>query len=738
MRYLEQSPGPGFEISNLNMNQLRIFNHLGAISLLKLSIFLSTVVPFQVQAVDVLKVNSCAQALIGSTQHPRLGKPNLVSKNDPALREKAIEVLPQEIDSKEIKKVILNLRSEMKRVGGVAIAAPQLGSLLRLIVVQDRNVFGSEKDVVLINPRLDFLTDQTEWGIEGCLSIPGVCGYVKRFTSVKVKYLDEQGQHQEREVKGYVARVLQHEVDHLDGILFTDKTLFKELKSKKLIESERKFLDKPAQKITTLIDKSIQEAHDPYSLSHDVLKLHPDILSFKNDVETLLRIFIDLPAKDDRSRALNEWARTEEHALWLYDLLSRTGLNNFVEELNYLHSNNVNFIESRKSGNSLVTYAFEKEGSTADITLLYRPPRYPEAEWLQKTESERMKLIQKLYVAKKTFLKAQTVMPTDLKPAAVGGYSVELSDSQRKGYGWEISHKKYEINRQRLMRTIRELAQLFKQTHSFQVHLVFELPKKYVRYENFIYWFKHLNDYLYLKGLEEGLHGNYLTGVANIPSDLSIFDRAKSAFRFLHTTPNTIEMVQSSLGWVNAKFFSAGLRAGKYGLASSDESMKIGIELRDTTRNIDLLDQFTNKISQSLENRAWEKVDLQSQQKQTLRLTTDKNQALQHLSKIVSMKYAVLFASIENTAHFGLMPFEGSQVLDYQTHRWKQIPQEVRQRIEKAREEYEKDLVDLEKELEALSAQGEKTETDLIKSAIRMSLATWAKKARVAEMYQSY
>lgn len=720
------------------MSQLRSISLLGAISLLKLSILLSAVAPFQVFAANVSKGLSCAQAVSGANANTSSEKLTLVPKNDPVLRDRAVEVSKQEIDSHDIKNLIRSLRSEMKRAGGVAIAAPQVGSSLRLIVVQDRNVFGSEKDVVLINPRLRFLTDQTEWGTEGCLSIPGVCGYVKRYTSVKVEYLDEQGQHQVREVKGFLARVLQHEVDHLDGILYTDKTLLKELKSKKSIERSRKLLDKPIQKITQLIDSSVQEAHDPYSLSHDVLKLHPDPLGFKKEVETLLQIFIDLPSREDRSRALNEWARTEEHALWLYDLLSRSGLNNFKEELNYLHANNVNFIESRKSGNSIVTYAFEKEGSTSDITLLYRPPQFSEAEWLQKPENERIKLIQKLHVVKKTFLKAQTVMPTDLKPAAVGGYSVELSDAHRKGYGWEISHKKYEINRQRLMRTIRELAQIFKQTHSFQVHVVFELSKKYLKYESFIYWFKHLNDYLYLKGLEEGLHGNYLTGVANIPSDFSFIEAAKSALRSFHTTPNTIEMSQSGLGWTNAKFFSAGLRAGKYGPASSEDSMKIGIELRDTTRNLELLDQFTNKISQSLENRTWEKVDLQGQQKQTLRLTTDKKQALQYLSKVVSPKYAKLFASIENTTHFALMPFESSKVLDYQTQSWKEIPPDVQQRIEKARKDYEKDLVDLEKELETLKAQGERTETDIIRTAIRMSLATWAKKARVADMYQNY
>jgi len=705
---------------------------------LVLSILLSTVVLFKAQAVDAPVGLRCAKVVSESTQKLNAEKLTLVPKDDQILRKKAVELLPHEIESQDVKSLIQDLRTELIRTGGVAIAAPQVGSSVRIIVLKDRNVFGVEKDVVLINPRLSFLTNRTQWGIEGCLSIPGVCGYVNRYTDVKVEYIDEQGKYQIREVKGFVARVLQHEVDHLDGILYTDKTLIKELLSKWTLERQRKLHDKSIQKITKLIDKSIQEAQDPYSLSHDVLRLHPDLLSFKKEVEILLQIFLDFSKMEDRSIALSEWVRSEEHALWLYDLFSRSGLNNFIEELKYLHTHNVYFIESRRSGNSFVTFSFEKEGSTADITRLYRPPQFSEVEWLQKTEDERLKLIQKLEVTPKTFLKAYQVMPTNLKPAAVGGYSIELSDSQRKGYGWEISHKKYEINRQRLMRTVRDLAHFFKQTHSFQVHLVFELPIKYDRYESFIFWFKHLNDYLYLKGLEEGLHGNYLTGVANIPTDFSIIDQIKNKFRFLHTTRNTIQMSQSGLSSVNSKFFSGGLRAGIYGPSSSNDSMKIGIELRDTTRNMSLLDQFTDNISQSLENRTWEKVDLQSQQKQTLRLATDKSQAIQYLSNIVSAKYAKYFVSIESTAHFGLLPFETSKILDYQTQNWKEIPRATQQRITEARIDYEKDLVDLEKELETFKAKGEKIEEELIKTAIRMSLATWAKKARVAELYQSY
>jgi len=288
------------------------------------------------------------------------------------------------------------------------------------------------------------------------------------------------------------------------------------------------------------------------------------------------------------------------------------------------------------------------------------------------------------------------------------------------------------------MREVTDLSKLFKQTHSFQVHLVSELPKKYEKYENFIFWYKHLNDYLYLRGLEEGLHGNYLTGVANVAADLSWSERILGWLKQFYTPRNSIHESQGSLGKKNSKFFSAGLRAGLYGPATNKKNMKIGIELRDSTRNMQLLDQVTEQISESLENKIWETEVLIEIKSSALRLTSDRPTARDEITQIVSAKYAKLFAEIEPTVYFGLIQYENAKIYDYQNRKWIEPDAEVITRIQEARKLFEKDLLDLEIELTNLKANGQNTEKEIVKTALRMSLSTWAKRAKASELFSGF
>jgi peptide deformylase len=677
----------------------------------------------------------CSQILGGIDRNL---KPQLVSKDHEALRKVSREVTRNEILSPDFSRLIEDLRSEMKRKGGIGIAAPQLGFNLRVIVARQPELLKSSEHI-LVNPKLTPLTSDTAWGIEGCLSVPGVCGFVKRFKKIRVEYHDLTGSRRVLEAEGDFARILQHEVDHLNGILYTDKSLLEVTQQKAALLKTREKAPAHIQRLTEMIDSAVEESFDPYSLSYDVRLQSSNELSFKLEIEGLLQAALDTQDSQTRSQEFSNWVRSEDHALFLYDLLSKTGLSHFREELDYLSRNNVYFVEShRTEGGGFITYSFEKEGTRADISLLYRPPQFSEDQWLARPEAERFELLKKARIPKKTFTKASEIMPTGLKPSSVGGYSVELSDHLRKGYGWEISHKKYEINRQRLMREIRELAGIFKETHSFQVHLVFELPKKYPKYQEFIYWYKHLNDYLYLKGLEEGLHGNYLTGVANLASDMSWGERIKNWLRSSYTTSKIVLEAQSRLGRQNSKFFSVGLRAGLYGPPSHSENMKIGLELRDSTRKIDLLDRYTEQISRSLEAKIWEKSESKDISNRTLRLTTDRPTSTKAMSSIVSHEYAKLFAEIEPTSYFPLLKFDETLWFDYREKIWKRVPSPTQTRIQKARAVYEQDLRDLEKELRGLESRGEKTEPEIIRIALRMSLATWAKSARVAELFERF
>ena len=138
----------------------------------------------------------------------------VVELGDDILRDKALQVTKL---GPHIDKLLDNMCETMYANNGVGLAAPQIGVLKRVIVVDV-----GEGLVELINPVLDQMQgEQVE--SEGCLSIPGVQGDVNRFTWVKVTGIDRTGNPVQLEVEGFLARALQHEIDHLDGILFIDK-----------------------------------------------------------------------------------------------------------------------------------------------------------------------------------------------------------------------------------------------------------------------------------------------------------------------------------------------------------------------------------------------------------------------------------------------------------------------------------------------------------------------------------
>ncbi len=101
---------------------------------------------------------------------------------------------------------------------GVGLAAPQIGLNIRLITVKNR-----DKNIVLFNPKIKRGLSLFEWGEEGCLSVPTIFGDVKRKKNIVVEYANEKNEKKILVAKGMLARILQHEIDHLNGILFIDK-----------------------------------------------------------------------------------------------------------------------------------------------------------------------------------------------------------------------------------------------------------------------------------------------------------------------------------------------------------------------------------------------------------------------------------------------------------------------------------------------------------------------------------
>jgi len=124
-----------------------------------------------------------------------------------------------QILQKDQQTIFKDMLYTMKKHKGVGIAAPQIGVLKRFCYVSNNG----RKPQLLINPVITKRSSSKEWAEEGCLSIPNVYGQVERNMSVTVEYVDTAAEKQELSAEGFLARVIQHEIDHLDGVLFIDK-----------------------------------------------------------------------------------------------------------------------------------------------------------------------------------------------------------------------------------------------------------------------------------------------------------------------------------------------------------------------------------------------------------------------------------------------------------------------------------------------------------------------------------
>lgn len=163
----------------------------------------------------------------------------IVQAGDPVLRQRARRLSPGEIHSAEIQNLIEHMREAMRSAPGVGLAAPQVGQSLQLAVIEDRAEY--HKDIsadlmaerqrkpvpfqVLINPEIVSRSEERKIFFEVCLSVAGFCALVPRSALLRVNYLDQHGLPQSLEISGWHARIIQHEVDHLQGTLYIDRML---------------------------------------------------------------------------------------------------------------------------------------------------------------------------------------------------------------------------------------------------------------------------------------------------------------------------------------------------------------------------------------------------------------------------------------------------------------------------------------------------------------------------------
>ena len=162
------------------------------------------------------------------------------------LRQKAIPV--KDVKSGEIQELIDSMTETMQDLSGVGIAAPQVSKSLRIFVIHSHPgvrypnapEFGP---VAIINPEITNLSEEKEKDWEGCLSVPGIRGMVLCHKSLTLEYVTREGERKKENFGGFLARIIQHETDHLNGILFPDR-----VENEKDLISEKDYQEMVAKK----------------------------------------------------------------------------------------------------------------------------------------------------------------------------------------------------------------------------------------------------------------------------------------------------------------------------------------------------------------------------------------------------------------------------------------------------------------------------------------------------------
>jgi peptide deformylase len=152
----------------------------------------------------------------------------IIHLGDPVLKHHALPIEPAEIAGETVQSLVRDMFETLNHAGGVGLAAPQVGESLRVILAGS---FPTEANpdrprvamIALVNPRIVQASTETELAWESCLSIPRLRVRVRRALAVEVEYRTLDGKSSQLEAQGFYARVLQHEIDHLDGILTVDR-----------------------------------------------------------------------------------------------------------------------------------------------------------------------------------------------------------------------------------------------------------------------------------------------------------------------------------------------------------------------------------------------------------------------------------------------------------------------------------------------------------------------------------
>ncbi len=257
----------------------------------------------------------------------------VVREGDSILLRRATEVPPEEISRPEFQRFLDDLAYTMEKAGGTGLAAPQVGRSVRAVVVKL-----PDRSLILINPRITILGSDVVSHLEGCLSIPGGMAFVPRPQKIKVDYLDREGRAQSVILSGFSASIAQHEIDHLDGILFTmrarnplrklGKVRFRAISESTRLEfawfSAQMKKHPGLEALNAKLFKGFHDAVEPDSLAYALregLDQPTDDDVFK-EILAYYKIRLDSHEPREKAERLRSWLKSPAHALFAYDDLA--------------------------------------------------------------------------------------------------------------------------------------------------------------------------------------------------------------------------------------------------------------------------------------------------------------------------------------------------------------------------------------------------------------------------------
>jgi hypothetical protein len=403
------------------------------------------------------------------------------------------------------------------------------------------------------------------------------------------------------------------------------------------------------------------------------------------------------------ARKVKEWITSPVEALYYYQ--NRLAFKDrSLAVFQWLLTNEPLFAGTRKSPydpHSLLEYSFEKETSQYEtlVTEFWRPANVTETEWFSINAEERQTRLNEMIENRKS------LVPTQKQTEYLGKLGFDLLGP------YEFKHGSFEFQLSELKKQTDFAASILDETNGFHIHQVFEIPLSDESNANFRYWYKIKADELTLTGLEQGLHPSARVTVAPEPQDI-------------HLQPTELQ------NW-SYKFHTIGLRAGIYGPSRGHGKIKIGLEYRDVSRDLNFVFERLQQNAIEIENAVWEQIDFLDRGESEGEFFLS-SQA--YTGEYASTGLKPAFISELSDVDLTSLPLRDiSSSFFYHTGsktRRSASPAELA-RWETAKAKYIRNLTDLQNRIE-----GARVDKARLHRAIQIILTDWAKEARPSLLYQ--